>query len=146
MVHFGEFLKTWSLRSNSVSRQVSFNRTKIGGKCQNPKIQMRHFGWFSNTVPDLDIPNEGNRRKSSINGHDIHDGYFRLSSNIWHNAFPEPTRKTEKSFNLLPNFEIDLISGCPNKFCAFWQKTEKLKNSEKNLLNMSHLKVCLHSS
>ena len=35
MVHFGEFLKTWSLRSNRVTRQVSFNRTKIGGKCQN---------------------------------------------------------------------------------------------------------------
>ena len=35
VVHFVEFLKTWSLRSNSVTRQVSFNRTKIGGKCQN---------------------------------------------------------------------------------------------------------------
>ena len=35
MVHFGEFLKTWSLRSNSVTRQVSYNRTKIGGKWQN---------------------------------------------------------------------------------------------------------------
>ena len=35
MVHFGEFLKTWSLRSNSVTRQINFNRTKIGGKCQN---------------------------------------------------------------------------------------------------------------
>ena len=35
MVHFGEFLKNWSLRSNSVTRQVSFNKTKIGGKCQN---------------------------------------------------------------------------------------------------------------
>ena len=50
MVHFGEFLKTWSLRSNSVTRQVSFNKTKVGGKCQNWKTQMRHFGWFSNTV------------------------------------------------------------------------------------------------
>ena len=40
MVHFGEFLKTWSLRSNSVTRQVSFHRTKNGGKCQNQKIQM----------------------------------------------------------------------------------------------------------
>ena len=50
MVHFGEFLKTWSLRSNSVTRQVSFNRKKIGGKCQNSKIQMRHFE-FSNNVP-----------------------------------------------------------------------------------------------
>ena len=40
---FREFLKTRSLLSNSVTRQVSFNRTKIGGKCQNSKIQMRHF-------------------------------------------------------------------------------------------------------
>ena len=37
-----DFLKTWSsLWSNSVNRQVS--RTKISGKCQNSKIQMRHF-------------------------------------------------------------------------------------------------------
>ena len=36
MVHFGDFLKAWSLRSNSVTRQVNFNRTKIGG---NTKIQ-----------------------------------------------------------------------------------------------------------
>ena len=50
---FGEFLETWSLRSNSVTRQVNFNRTKIGGKCQNSKIQMLHFGWFSNNVTYL---------------------------------------------------------------------------------------------
>ena len=31
---FGEFLKILSLRSNSVTRQVTFNRTNIGGKCQ----------------------------------------------------------------------------------------------------------------
>ena len=43
IVHFGEFLQIWSLRSNSVTRQVSFNRTNIGGKRQNSKIQMRHF-------------------------------------------------------------------------------------------------------
>ena len=53
MVHLGEFLKNWSLRSNSVTRQVSFNRTKIGGKCQNWKIQMRHFELFSNNVHSL---------------------------------------------------------------------------------------------
>ena len=35
MVHFGEFFKHWSLRSNSVTRQVNFHRTKIGTKCQN---------------------------------------------------------------------------------------------------------------
>ena len=26
MIHFGQFLKTWSLRSNSVTRRVNFNR------------------------------------------------------------------------------------------------------------------------
>ena len=35
-VDIDEFLKNWSLRSNSVTRQVNFNRTKIGGKYQNP--------------------------------------------------------------------------------------------------------------
>ena len=35
MVHFGEVWKTWSLRSNSVTRQVRFNRTKMGGQCPN---------------------------------------------------------------------------------------------------------------
>ena len=43
MDNFGEFLKTWSLRSNSVTRQVSFNRTKIGGKCQNVKSSNATF-------------------------------------------------------------------------------------------------------
>ena len=38
---------------NSVARQVNFDRTKIGGKYRkykNSKIEMRHFGWFSNTM------------------------------------------------------------------------------------------------
>ena len=30
--------RSWSLRSNSVTRQVNFNRTKIGGKCQNSNV------------------------------------------------------------------------------------------------------------
>ena len=46
MVNFGKSLKTWSLRSNSVTRQVNFNRAKIDGKCQNSKLQIRHFEWF----------------------------------------------------------------------------------------------------
>ena len=37
MVHSGEFLKNWSLRSSSVTRHVNCNRTKIGEKCQNSK-------------------------------------------------------------------------------------------------------------
>ena len=36
MVNFGEFLKIWSLLSNSVTRQVNFNWTKIG---ENAKIE-----------------------------------------------------------------------------------------------------------
>ena len=39
---FVEFLKTWSLRLNSVTIIHFLNRTKIGGKRQ----WMRHFGWF----------------------------------------------------------------------------------------------------
>ena len=54
MVNFSEFLKTWSLQSNSVTRQVNINRTKIGGKCQNSNIQMRHFESFSNNWFDSD--------------------------------------------------------------------------------------------
>ena len=36
LVNFGEFLK--NIRSNSVTRLVNFNWTKIGKKCQNWKI------------------------------------------------------------------------------------------------------------
>ena len=50
MVNLGEF-QNLSLRSNSATRQVTFNRTKIGGKCQKCKIQMRYF--FSNSVEDV---------------------------------------------------------------------------------------------
>ena len=57
IVYYGEFLKTWSWRSNSVTRQVSFNRTKIGGKCQNSKIRIRHFEYFLNTVSLVKVNN-----------------------------------------------------------------------------------------
>ena len=33
-----------------MTRQISFNMTKIGGKGQNSKIQMRHFWGFPNNV------------------------------------------------------------------------------------------------
>ena len=38
------------MQSNNVTRLVNFNRTKIGGQCQNVKIRMRHLWWFSNNV------------------------------------------------------------------------------------------------
>ena len=42
--------KKLNWRSNSVTRQVTFKRTKNGEKCQLSKIQMRHFQSFSNNV------------------------------------------------------------------------------------------------
>ena len=54
MVNFGEFLKIWSFRSNSVTRQINFKRTKNGEKCQNWKTQMRHIGWFLNTLWEIE--------------------------------------------------------------------------------------------
>ena len=56
MIHFGEFLKTWSLRLNSVTRQVSFNRTKIVGKCQKFKCDILgdfQTMWFLSSSMDF---------------------------------------------------------------------------------------------
>ena len=50
IIHFNEFLKTYAVGSNSSTRQVTLNRTKIGGKCLNSKIQIWHFEQFSNNV------------------------------------------------------------------------------------------------
>ena len=47
---FGECKKTSSSRSNSVTRQVNYTRTKIGGKAKTERSQMRLFLWFSNTM------------------------------------------------------------------------------------------------
>ena len=41
---FGEFLKTWSLRSNSVTRQITFNRTKISRNATFSS-NMNHMLW-----------------------------------------------------------------------------------------------------
>ena len=50
MVHFGEFLEIWSVRSKSVTRRVTFNRTKIGGKCQNSNVTFwvifKQYAWI----------------------------------------------------------------------------------------------------
>ena len=60
MVHFGEFLKTWSLRSNSDTVQVSFNRTIIGGKCQTFKWDI--LSNFQTTYVHLTLTNFPIRR------------------------------------------------------------------------------------
>ena len=45
MVHFGEFLKSWNLLSNSVTRFVNFKRSTFGEKCQK-KIKCDILGPF----------------------------------------------------------------------------------------------------
>ena len=42
----------WKLENcgQTVLPERSLLMVKNGGKCQNWKIQMRHFGWFSNNV------------------------------------------------------------------------------------------------
>ena len=63
MVHFGEFLKKWSLRSNSVTRQVSFNRTKIGEKCQKSKNSNATFWVIFKQCDDGVFVPRGARKK-----------------------------------------------------------------------------------
>ena len=46
MVNFDEFLKTWNLRSNSVTRQVIFNRTKMVKNAKIEKLKRDILGDF----------------------------------------------------------------------------------------------------
>ena len=50
MVQFGEFLKNWSLRSKSVTKQVIFLGQKLVKNAKIEKFKLRHFEGFSNTV------------------------------------------------------------------------------------------------
>ena len=43
---FGEFLKNWSLQSNSVTRQVNFDRTKISENANVKKLKCDIFDNF----------------------------------------------------------------------------------------------------
>ena len=45
MVHFGEFLKTWSFQSNSATRQVTFERTKHWWKMSIFKCSIATTFW-----------------------------------------------------------------------------------------------------
>ena len=46
MVSFGDFFKTWSLQSNSVTRQVNFDRTKISENAIVKKLKCDIFDHF----------------------------------------------------------------------------------------------------
>ena len=49
-VQFGEFLKTWGLWSNSVTRRVNFKGQKLVENAKIEKFKCDHFWWFSNIV------------------------------------------------------------------------------------------------
>ena len=89
------FLKTWNLRSNSVTQQVTFNRTKIAGKCQNSKNQKRHFESFSNTVHQFVSLSLFDILQTLLN-------FEKDSNGIWSGA------KTCQLFCLAKNWIVDI--------------------------------------
>ena len=89
------FWKTWNLRSNSVTKQVTFNRTKIAGKCQNSKNQKRHFESFSNTVHQFVSLSLFDILQTLLN-------FEKDSNGIWSGA------KTCQLFCLAKNWIVDI--------------------------------------
>ena len=58
------------LQSNSVTRQVTFNRTKIGGKGQNSKLKcdkVQHISLQINCVTDTKVNND---KRKEVNRND----------------------------------------------------------------------------
>ena len=49
MVHFGEFLKTWTFCQTELPDITLLLEKKVN---KNGKIRMRHFGWFLNAESD----------------------------------------------------------------------------------------------
>ena len=72
IVNFGEFLKYWSFRSNSVTRQVNFSYGKNWWKCLNSKTQMRQLSNFQT------IWVHENKQKVSFD-----DNFWRENSNVY---------------------------------------------------------------
>ena len=60
MVQFGYFLKTCSKQSNSVTRQVICNKSKIGGKYQIARISIFDILTFSINFFPVEIDLSGN--------------------------------------------------------------------------------------
>ena len=139
MVNFGEFLKTWSLRSNSVTRQVSFNRSKIGGKYQNWKIPMRHFGWFSNTVRLLSYlwfvleratHSISSKRKCNWQQWFIFRKYSK--SRFWSISYHEIGQCSKKvSFHYYVKFLFKTFLGLKNQLLKNWEFSKKMEFSKK---------------
>ena len=79
MVNFGELLKIWSYCSNSVTRQVTLNMTKIGGKSQKWKnsnatfwVILKHCEYVdstycSRTIISLILDSRKTERKTGRN-------------------------------------------------------------------------------
>ena len=114
------------LRSKNVTRQVNFNKTKIVRKCQNLKIKMRHFEWFSN---------------------DVHQCFFRKNRTIIHIIFtllikcsssPINEEQIKDLFSLLPfladpffvNVKSESIKG------SVWLTSIEQHSAELNFRNL----------
>ena len=54
-----KLVKNLNWRTNSVTRQVNLDRTKINGNTKNSKIQMRDFELFPNNVTMLENCQKG---------------------------------------------------------------------------------------
>ena len=93
------YLIIWSLRSNSVTRQVNFHWTKIGGKCQNGKIQLRHFGRFSNIWGKVFMRRSHQR---------VHECILKMVENVYLYVFDDVLDVTYLMTLLAPHLVGDL--------------------------------------
>ena len=83
-VNFGDFLKTWNLWSNSVTRQVSCYRAKIVG--------------FSNISGDF----QSNATFSYLKTASLHLHYLKLQSTMRWFSKNNDARSSNQFFNLVP--------------------------------------------
>ena len=111
------------------------DRTKIGGKCQSWNIQMRHFGWFSNTVHYVNIKKKS-RRKLVGNSHIYFFpsllGQIYLAENK-RNCFDSLYVKLFKKVGIFPWTILEMMMTSSSNILEF-PKCAKLSNlSLKNL-------------
>ena len=112
MVHFGEFLKTWSLRSKSVTRQVSYNRTKIGEKCQNSNATLlvifKHWANVLNCGPNL----VGNPVVWSLGDYDLLQWSYRENNSGALEEQKQPLTQTTTAPSTLPPAQVTNPTPC----------------------------------
>ena len=141
MANFDEFLKTWSLRSNSVTRQVNFNRTKNGGNAKTEKLKCDILGDFQTLWKGCHgLCLISQLWKSPYNG-------CQKSATILFCANEKLTKKPQKTYlKMLVIFSIslleDLVENKIAKCLKSWEKVSFNKRAtftiwvDKSLLKM----------